>query len=89
MARKATVTATRGAPRKKAVQSSAAVDADDDWEADAADSLEFENERWLTAAAKEKERSRIQRQMKARRELERRREEKRLRELVADWPFDE
>lgn len=89
MARKATASAARGAPRNKAVQAGAAGDTDDDWEADAAETLDFDNERWLTAAAKEKERSRIQRQMKARRELERRREEKRLRELVADWPFDE
>jgi len=89
MARRARVDATGSSLRKKTAQADAASDTDEEWEADTADSLDFGEERWLTAAAKEKERSRIQRQMKARRELERRRDEKRLRELVADWPFDE
>ena len=58
-------------------------DLNDNWDDDA---REFD-ERWLAIATKEKERSRIQRQMQARRELERRQEEKRLREMVDDWPF--
>ncbi len=59
---------------------------DDSWEADTGDNTDFD-ERWFTLAARDKEKTRIQRQMKARRELERRRDEKRLRELVEDWPF--
>jgi hypothetical protein len=58
--------------------------ADDDWN----DAGEFD-ERWLSASPRDKERSRIQRQMRARRELERLRDEKHLRQMVADWPFDE
>lgn len=61
--------------------------ADESWE-DNHDSSDYE-ERWLNMAARDKERSRIQRQMKARRELERLRDEKRLRQLVADWPFED
>jgi len=57
---------------------------DDGWE----DTGEFD-ERWLSASPRDKERSRIQRQMRARRELERLRDEKHLRQMVADWPFDE
>lgn len=58
----------------------------ENWDADTTDSTEFD-ERWLVQMAREKERSRIQRQMQARRELERRRDEKRLQEQVEDWPF--
>lgn len=45
-----------------------------------------EDFRWLENALKDKERSRIQRQMKARRELERRQDEKRLKaQIDEDW----
>jgi hypothetical protein len=45
--------------------------------------------RWLENTLKDKERSKIQRQMKARRELERRRDEKHLRALIDDdWLMD-
>lgn len=57
----------------------------DSWD-DGSGSSEYE-EHWLNMASKERERSRIQRQMQARRELERRRDEKRLQQMVADWPF--
>lgn len=57
---------------------------EDEWE----DTGEFDD-RWLSTSPRDKERSRIQRQMRARRELERLRDEKHLRQLVADWPFDE
>jgi hypothetical protein len=63
------------------------VSANDNWE-DSSDNAEYD-ERWLNVTAREKERSRIQRQMKARRELERLRDEKRLQQLVSDWPFED
>ncbi len=44
---------------------------------------------WLASVSREKESSRIQRQMRARRELERLRDEKHLRQQMADWPFDD
>ena len=78
------IQSTSKSPRQKATET----DADDEWETATVDSVEFD-ESWLAVAAKENERSRIQRQMKARRELERRNDEKRLRPLVEDWPFDE
>jgi hypothetical protein len=85
MAKKALIETASKSPRQKAPEA----DADDDaWETASGDSVEFD-ETWLTVGAKENERSRIQRQMKARRELERRKDEKRLRELVEDWAFDE
>jgi hypothetical protein len=59
---------------------------DDNWDQDGADGTDYE-ERWLTLTNREKERSRIQRQMRARRELEKRRDDKRLRDQVEDWPF--
>jgi hypothetical protein len=86
MAKKALIERTSKSPRQKATASE--TDADDEWETATVDSVEFD-ESWLAVAAKENERSRIQRQMKARRELERRNDEKRLRQLVEDWPFDE
>jgi hypothetical protein len=86
MAKKALIESTSKSPRQKATTPES--DADDEWETATVDSVEFD-ERWLAVAAKENERSRIQRQMKARRELERRNDEKRLRQLVEDWPFDE
>jgi len=86
MAKKALTESTSKSPRQKA--SAPETDADDEWETATVDSVEFD-ESWLAVAAKENERSRIQRQMKARRELERRNDEKRLRQLVEDWPFDE
>jgi len=87
MAKKALIETTGKSPRQKAPAPEADAD-DDEWETASGDSVEFD-ENWLTVAAKENERSRIQRQMKARRELERRKDEKRLRELVDDWAFDE
>ena len=87
MAKKALIETASKSPRQKAPAPE--TDADDDaWETASGDSVEFD-ETWLTVGAKENERSRIQRQMKARRELERRKDEKRLRELVEDWAFDE
>jgi hypothetical protein len=62
---------------------------EDNLDSETAD-IVYVDDQWLAATEKEKERSRIQRQMKARRELERRRDEKRLRELVDDdWFFGE
>jgi hypothetical protein len=60
---------------------------DDDWDAETDDTSETGVE-WLETHAREKETSRIRRQMEARRELERRLEEKRLRDLVEDWAFE-
>lgn len=60
---------------------------DDNW-ADNGDAGEYD-ERWLHITAREKEKSRIQRQMKARRELERLRDEKQLQLQVADWSFED
>lgn len=59
---------------------------DDNWDQDGFDATDYE-ERWLTLTNREKERSRIQRQMRARRELEKRRDDKRLRDQVEDWVF--
>jgi hypothetical protein len=87
MTNRAQVATTGKTARINPASSEAASDPNDDsWEADAGDNTDFD-ERWFTLAAREKEKSRIQRQMKARRELERRRDEKRLREQVEDWPF--
>jgi len=44
---------------------------------------------WFTAPLEENDRSRVQRQMRARRELERRLDEKHLKELVDDWQYDD
>jgi hypothetical protein len=87
MANKAQIETT-GKKARITLANTRAVSGPDDnhWDADSGDNVDFD-ERWLTLAAKGKERSRIQRQMKARRELERRRDEKRLRDLVEDWPF--
>ena len=63
------------------------VSANENW-GDSSDHADYD-ERWLNVATREKERSRIQRQMKARRELERLRDEKRLQQLVSDWPFED
>jgi hypothetical protein len=87
MASKAQTAAAGKTTRSKPANTETVSDANDDsWDVEPADSVEFD-ERWLTLSAKDKERSRIQRQMKARRELERRRDEKRLQQLVEDWPF--
>lgn len=69
------------APRKRS-----AVNDDNNWDDDAEDRAEAGAE-WLEMASREKETSRIRRQMEARRELERRMEEKHLRSLVEDWAF--
>jgi hypothetical protein len=61
---------------------------DDDVDSDTRENPD-EDFRWLESTLKDKERSRIQRQMKARRELERRRDEKHLRALIDDdWLMD-
>ena len=82
-------TATR--PRSKKMRtesaSASAVTRDaDDWEGEPGDGLETGFE-WLEVTAREKDTSRMRRQMEARRELERRLEDKRLRDLVEDWAF--
>jgi len=61
---------------------------DNNLDSDTDDDLDF-GELWLADTLKSRDRSRIQRQMKARRELERRQDEKRLKNLVDDWYFDE
>jgi len=78
--------------KRKSAPADAVYDDDasqDDLDSETAD-IVYLGDQWLAATEKEKERSRIQRQMKARRELERRQDEKRLRELVDDdWFFGE
>jgi hypothetical protein len=69
----------------KGAEVGSAEDMNDNWDSDSPDF----GDSWLALAPREKERSRMQRQMQARRELERRREDKRLREQVEDWPFEE
>lgn len=72
---------TRGKKSKNA--DTARDDGSDGWESSGEDFV------WLENALKDKERSRIQRQMKARRELERRQDEKQLRALIDDeWLMD-
>ena len=61
---------------------------DDGFDPDTADNSGL-GYQWLDTLLKDKDRSRIQRQMKARRELERRREEKHLRALIDDEWFVE
>lgn len=78
--------AKKKAPAAAANKSSAGIAADEDWDGELGDGAENDME-WLEIAAREKETSRIRRQMEARRELERRLEEKRLRDLVEDWAF--
>lgn len=85
MAKKTAVENTGNKTGKQHVEDeSVSESSEESWD----DSSEFD-ERWLNATARDKERSRIQRQMKARRELERLSDEKRLRQLVADWPFED
>jgi hypothetical protein len=87
MTSKAQVASAGKTARNKPADTAAVSDPNDDgWDVEMADNMDFE-ERWLALSAKDKERSRIQRQMKARRELERRRDEKRLQQQVEDWPF--
>lgn len=88
MARKPKTDTAGKTPGGKNAELGAAADLNDNWDSDSGDSQDYD-ESWLALATREKERSRIQRQMQARRELERRREEKRLREQVEDWPFDD
>jgi hypothetical protein len=73
-------------PQNESAKTSAAVRGDDDWDGELGDSGETGVE-WLEMTAREKDTSRIRRQMEARRALERRLEEKRLRDLVEDWAF--
>jgi hypothetical protein len=80
-------TVTRPRVKKTRTESATAVaGAEDDWDSEPGDSLETGLE-WLEVTAREKDTSRIRRQMEARRELERRLEDKRLRDLVEDWAF--
>jgi hypothetical protein len=73
-------------PHAPAAKTSPLTNHEDDWDGELSDSPEADVA-WLEIAAREKETSRIRRQMEARRELERRLEEKRLRDLVEDWAF--
>lgn len=62
---------------------------DDDFDPDADDMLDPDY-LLMESTLKDRERSRIQRQMKARRELERRRDEERLKALIDDiWQVDD
>jgi hypothetical protein len=88
MARKSSTQRAGKLPGGKNAERGRAAEPNDNWDSDSDDGPDYD-ERWLAQASREKERSRIQRQMQARRELERRREEKRLREQVEDWPLDE
>ena len=72
--------------RTESATTGAVAGAEDDWDGEPGDSLETGLE-WLEVTAREKDTSRIRRQMEARRELERRLEDKRLRDLVEDWAF--
>jgi hypothetical protein len=81
--------AARARTKKKPIQStkpSTVAGGEDDWDGQLGDSGETGVE-WLEITAREKDSSRIRRQMEARRELERRLEDKRLRDLVEDWAF--
>jgi len=67
--------------------SSADTDSDDDWATGDIDTQEPAYE-WLETSTKEKDASRIRRQMEARRNLEIHMEAKRLKSLIEDWAFD-
>jgi hypothetical protein len=87
MANKTAVANTPDRTGKKRIDEDGATDpVEDSW--DDGSSSEYD-ENWLNLTARDRERSRIRRQMKARRELERRRDEKRLQQMVADWPFED
>lgn len=88
MARKPKTDRAGKARGSKDAQLGSAADVNDSWDSDSGDSQDYD-ESWLALASREKERSRIQRQMQARRELERRREEKCLREQVEDWLLED
>ena len=61
---------------------------DDSFDSDTADNPDLDYE-FMDTLLKDKERSRIRRQMKARRELERRQDEKYLKTLIDEgWFFD-
>jgi hypothetical protein len=82
-----TATGTRGKkPQASAAKAASDVNAQDDWDGELVEGPDADVA-WLELAVREKETSRIRRQMEARRELERRMEEKRLRDLVEDWAF--
>jgi hypothetical protein len=61
---------------------------DDSWDSDTTDYIDL-SDHWLAVESRDKEKSRIKRQMKARRELERLQDEKRLRKLVDSWSYDD
>lgn len=70
----------------KTESSKPAVNPDDDWNDD--DDSGSENE-WLEVTVKERDSSRIRRQMEARRKLEQLMEAKRLKNLLDDWEFND
>ncbi len=74
----------RSAGKHRVVDDSVGAPSDENW----GDGDDYD-EHWLNSAGREKDSSRVRRQMRARRELERRREEKYLRQLVADWLFED
>jgi hypothetical protein len=83
-------TVTRGKKRKeKSTQAEAVAARTEDNPGKCTPQSQDLDEHWLTTTLGEKERSRIRRQMKARLELERRMDEKRLKELVDDWCFED
>ncbi len=71
--------------KKPAVSKPAPRD-DDDW---VDDDQEGGNEEWLEPSIRERDSSRIRRQMEARRKLEQMMEAKRLKSLVEDWCFND
>ncbi|MEJ2576475.1 MAG: hypothetical protein P8106_07250 [Gammaproteobacteria bacterium] len=80
--------ATRQSKKTPAALNSAALSDVTDWDSDADSNTDCAPVEWMDLAARDKETSRIRRQMEARRKLEKRLEEKRLRDLVEDWAFD-
>lgn len=88
MQRQSVVTRNKKQPIKSVRAEALSAATDDFLESDPSNDQD-RDDYWLSTSLKEKDRSRIQRQMKARRELERRQEEKRLKELVEDWYLDD
>ena len=72
--------------RRKSKQAQAA--SDDSFDSDTADNPDLDYQLW-DSVLKDKDRSRIRRQMKARRELERRQDEKYLKAMIDDEWFSD
>ena len=72
--------------RKKAQTTFA--EADESWDSDTVDYTDMDDH-WMAVQSRDKDKSRIKRQMTARRELERLQDEKRLRKLVDSWSYDD